>query len=63
VEDKRSARQRRVDLQRILEEVDSMLADARTGIDFGIDLDRVEILEDLRFALLARRLEPLTLHT
>ena len=59
MEDKRSARQRRVDLQRMLGVVDSMLAEARTGID----LDRIAILERLQAALLARRPRPLTLHT
>jgi hypothetical protein len=63
VEDKQSVRQRRVDLQKILGEVDSMLVEARTGSDFGIDLDRIEILEDLQLALLARRPRPLPLHT
>jgi hypothetical protein len=51
VEDKRTARQRRVDLQRILKVIDSMLTEARLTTDGN----RIATLEHLQLALLARR--------
>ena len=55
MEDLRSARQRRADLQRILKLLDSMLVEVRPGID----LARIATLEDIELGLPAReQIEP-----
>lgn len=56
MEDKRSARQRRVDLEQMLKVVDLLLAEARRATDRR----RIATLERIMRGLLARRPEPFT---